>query len=71
MFEGKSVWEIFRIGGFTMYILLFCSVLSIGVIMERLIYYRKKARVKRTDFMAKIRKEIKGSDWSKAVELAE
>jgi biopolymer transport protein ExbB len=71
MFEGKSMLEIFRIGGFTMYILLFCSVLSLGVIIERLIYYARKSKVGRPEFMAKIKKEIKAGNWDKAVELSE
>jgi len=44
MFKGKSLFAIIHSGGLAMYILLFCSVLSLAVIIERLIYYRKKAR---------------------------
>jgi biopolymer transport protein ExbB len=71
MFEGKTLWAIFSVGGFTMYILLICSIISIGVIIERFLYYKKKSKVKRTVFMSKIRKEIKGGNVPRALDLAE
>ena len=46
-------------GGFTMVVLLAASVLSVAIILERLIAYRCKSRVKRKDFMLKMRQEIK------------
>src|SRR5574342_118848 len=48
MFAGKTIWEIIHLGGFMMYILLFCSVLSITILLERIIYYRKRSRIKRS-----------------------
>jgi len=53
MFTGKSVWDLLQIGGFTMYILLLCSVLSVTVIIERLLFFRK-ARVEHIGFMKKL-----------------
>ena len=41
MFEGKTIVEIINMGGFTMYILLFCSVLSLGVMLAKLASYRR------------------------------
>ena len=52
------LWKIINTGGFTIYILLACSVLSLAIIFERAIYYRKRSRVKRTDFMTSIRGEL-------------
>lgn len=54
MFEGKTLWQIFAMGGFAMYILLLCSVVSIGVALERLLSYRAKARIAVAPFMAMI-----------------
>jgi len=31
MFAERTIWEIFQIGGLTMYILLFCSLLSVAI----------------------------------------
>jgi biopolymer transport protein ExbB/TolQ len=69
MFEGKSLWQIFHIGGFTMYILLFCSVWSFGVIINRLIDYAAKSRVKRARFMERIRKDIEAKNVNGAIEV--
>jgi biopolymer transport protein ExbB len=58
MFTGKSIWVILQAGGFTMYILLLCSVISLAVMLERFIYYRKRSRIRRGEFMDKIRGEV-------------
>ena len=57
MFKDKSIFEIIQAGGFTMYILIFCSVLSLAVIIERIFYYQRRSRISRTDLMERIRKE--------------
>lgn len=69
MFEGKSIWEILQIGGFTMYILLFCSLLSIAIFLERIIYYRNRSRTKRSEFMPKIARALQNGDTKMAVEI--
>jgi biopolymer transport protein ExbB/TolQ len=69
MFTGKSIWEIVQIGGFTMYILLFCSILSITILLERILYYRRKSKIKRAEFMAKIRKALKTGNVERAMEI--
>jgi len=69
MFAGKSILEIVQIGGFTMYILVFCSLLSIAVFLERLFYYRKRSRVGRREFMARLAKALKGNSLDKAMDL--
>lgn len=68
MFGGKSLWAIIQTGGVTMFVLLSCSVLSLAVIFERLIYYRKRSRVKRTDLMQDIRQDLSKNQTAKAVE---
>jgi biopolymer transport protein ExbB len=67
MFAGKGFWQIFVMGGFTMYVLLLCSVISIAVILNRLLDYWRKSKFSRTEFMDKIRKEIKEHNIDRAV----
>jgi biopolymer transport protein ExbB/TolQ len=71
MLAGKTIWEIFQIGGFTMYILLFCSLLSVMVFFERIFYYRRLSRTKRSVFMARIRKTLKKGGIADAVEICQ
>ena len=71
MFAGKTIWEILQIGGFTIYILLFCSLLSITILFERIIYYRKRSKTKRAEFMARIERALKGNNLQKAMEICE
>ena len=69
MFAGKTIWQIFQIGGFTMYILVFCSVLSIAIFLERIIYYRKRSKAKRTEFMTRTGKALRIGDIKEAMEI--
>ena len=50
MFKGQSIFEIISAGGFTMYILIFCSVISIAVIIERMVYYNRRSQFSRVEF---------------------
>lgn len=58
MFHGLSIWEIVQTGGPTMYVLLACSVVSVGVIAERLVCYWLNSAVTRTAFTAAVRKAL-------------
>jgi biopolymer transport protein ExbB/TolQ len=69
MFAGKTIWEIIYLGGFTMYILLFCSFLSITILLERILYYRKRSRTKRTEFMTRIKRSLSGGNVEMAKEI--
>jgi biopolymer transport protein ExbB len=69
MFAGKSVLEIVMIGGFTMYILLFCSLISIAIFLERLMYYRKLSKIKRNEFMVAMRRAVSNKNMERAVEI--
>jgi biopolymer transport protein ExbB/TolQ len=66
MFEGKSFLDIIQIGGFTMYILLFCSIVSVTVIVERLLAIRARVKNDPTDFMARLSQSIESGDVSGA-----
>jgi biopolymer transport protein ExbB/TolQ len=69
MFAGKTIWEILQTGGFTMYILLFCSILSLTILLERIIYYRRRSRTKRSEFMTKIKRALKSNSIERAMEI--
>ena len=71
MFKGKTIWLIIHSGGFAMYVLLFCSILSLAVIFERIIYFRKKSRVKRTEFIKSIKPELNAGRVSRAMEISQ
>ena len=64
-----NIWQLIKVGGFTMVVLLASSVLSIAIILERLIAYRLKSRISRKDFMLKIRQELKKGRLNPATEI--
>ncbi len=64
-----NIWQLIKMGGFTMVVLLGCSVLSIAIILERFIAYRIKSRIKRKDFMLHLRQELKKTGVKSALEL--
>jgi len=69
MFAEKTFWEIFQIGGFTMYILLFCSLVSITILLERIIYYRKRSQTTRAEFMTRTAEALKKGGIKKAKDI--
>lgn len=69
MFAGKTIWEIVQTGGFTMYILLFCSILSVAILLERIIYYRRRSKTKRAEFMIRIGRALKNGNIESAMEV--
>lgn len=64
-----TLWELVRFGGFTMYILLAVSVLSLAIIIERCVYYRRRSRIKREEFMQQVSAELKSGNLKKALEI--
>jgi biopolymer transport protein ExbB len=54
-----NIWYLIKVGGVTMVILLILSIVSVAIILERYIFYHFKAKLKRKDFMLKIRQELK------------
>jgi len=69
MFEGKALLEIILMGGVTMYVLILCSIISLAVLIERLVYYRRKSSVKRQEFMTVVKKEIKNGNITRVLEF--
>ncbi|MBU0548367.1 MAG: MotA/TolQ/ExbB proton channel family protein [Candidatus Omnitrophica bacterium] len=65
----NMLWHLIKIGGVTMVILLVMSVVSVAIILERVIFYRIKSRLKRKDFMLRIRQEIKKGGINPAMKI--
>ena len=64
-----NIWHLIKIGGVTMVVLLILSVVSVAIILERYIFYHYKAKLKRKDFMLKIRQELKKGGIKSALEI--
>ena len=45
-------------GGIAMYVLIPCSILSVAVTIERILYYHRRSKVKREDFMMDIKNQL-------------
>ncbi len=69
MFKGQGVFEIIQAGGFTMYVLILCSVISIAVIIERVLYFQRRLRVSRFALMEELQKEIVQNKIPNAVNI--
>ena len=69
MFKGQSIFEIISAGGFTMYLLIFCSCLSVAVIIERVVYYNRRSKFSRVVVIDQIRKELIGNHVINAIGL--
>ncbi len=67
----NMLWHLIKIGGVTMVILLAMSVVSVAIILERVIFYRNKSRLKRKNFMLRIRQELKKRDLNRAMKICE
>lgn len=65
-----SLWQLLKIGGFTMYVLLSCSILSLAIILERCLYYYHRSRTSRTDFMKLITDLLEKGNSKKALEVS-
>ena len=50
--------QLISAGGITMYVLILCSILSIAIILERILYYRRRSMIKREDFMGDIKNQL-------------
>jgi len=66
-----NLWQLVKAGGFTMYILLFCSVLSLAIILERIIYYRRRSKTARLAFMSRIKDALGKGNVKNAIEICQ
>jgi biopolymer transport protein ExbB len=58
-------------GGITIVILVACSILSVAIILERLIYYWRRSKVRRVDFMARVRALVQRGEIDQALGISE
>ncbi|MHB8154772.1 MAG: MotA/TolQ/ExbB proton channel family protein [Candidatus Omnitrophota bacterium] len=66
-----NLWYLIKTGGVTMVILLAMSVVSVAIILERIIFYRKKSKIKRKDFMLRVRQELKKGGVNPVMKICE
>lgn len=71
MLEGKNFFQIMQMGGFTLLVLFLLSVISVAIILERVIAFRNNSRVKRVDFMAKLRELLVKKNLDAAIMLCD
>jgi biopolymer transport protein ExbB len=71
MFEGKSFFEILQLGGWTLYVLICASVLSVTVILFKLIEFWVKSKTTRVEFVSKLVKRLKKNDIEGAIEVCD
>jgi len=71
MFTNFNIWQVVKIGGPVMYFLVLCSILSIAVIIERIIFYQQRSRVSRANFMKYIRDALTKGDIKKALTICQ
>ncbi len=69
--NSSNLFVIINHGGLVVYILVFCSIISISIIFERLVYYSRLSRFKRQPFMNEIRSDIEKGDIKKALLLCD
>jgi len=63
-----TIWQMLKSGGITIYVLLACSILSVAIIIERCLYYRRRSKVKRAEFMSVIAKELAKGNTNRALD---
>ncbi|MFA5388336.1 MAG: MotA/TolQ/ExbB proton channel family protein [Candidatus Omnitrophota bacterium] len=52
------MFQLISNGGVTMYVLILCSIISIAIIIERVLYYNRRSRVRREDFMTDVKNQL-------------
>ncbi|MEK7868467.1 MAG: MotA/TolQ/ExbB proton channel family protein [Candidatus Omnitrophota bacterium] len=61
--------QLIKAGGITMYPLILCSILSVAIAIERILYYHRRSRVKREDFMMDIKNQLERDNLRHAVSM--
>ncbi|MBF0215883.1 MAG: MotA/TolQ/ExbB proton channel family protein [Candidatus Omnitrophica bacterium] len=68
---NMSLFQLIVSGGFTMYILIGCSIISIAIMIDRVFLYMRLSRVNREKFMREIKDEIEEGNIKRAIKLCE
>ena len=61
--------QLIKAGGITMYPLILCSILSVAIAIERILYYHRRSRVKREDFMTDIKNQLERDNIRHAMSM--
>lgn len=69
MFAGKTFWDILSMGGVTLGILGLFSVVSLAIILERVFYFRRNKRIKRTELMKALSASLEQKDYAQAADI--
>lgn len=69
MFKGNLVLDVFINGGFTIWILILCSMICSAVIIQKLIYFWNISRDSLGPFMEKLLPEIKNSNYENMLKI--
>ena len=69
MFQDKNIFEVIHAGGFTMYVLIICSILSIAVIIERIWYFKRRSSISHLALLEHIRKDVSRNQFSGAIDF--
>lgn len=67
MFNNISVWHWLQMGGFTIWILILCSIVSLAITAEKLHYFSKRSKVLRDDFMVKLALALGSGNFDEAL----
>ncbi len=65
----SGLWESFRDGGWGMYPIVFWSIISIGIIVERAIVLYSQSSINKNMFLASMQKCILAGDIAKAIKM--
>ncbi|MDR1511607.1 MAG: MotA/TolQ/ExbB proton channel family protein [Endomicrobium sp.] len=71
MFEGKSFIDVINMGGYTLYVLLGASILSITVICFKLVEFWIKSKMTKVQFLDKLLKEVKMDKFDEVISFCD
>ncbi len=60
--------ELIRAGGYTLYVLVFCSIISFAIILERFLYFSRRSSSSRMEFMRRLRSLLDKGQMQQALE---
>lgn len=62
MFEGKSLFSILNSGGGIMYVLILCSVLTVAVIIQKVLIFRRIGKSERIGLIERVKSKVTSGD---------
>lgn len=62
MFEGKSLFSILNSGGGILYVLILCSVLTVAVIIQKILIFRRISLSDRTGLLERVKSRVTSGD---------